>query len=640
MRIRRLELTNFRTFGHAVFENIPDTVLLVSPNGLGKSSVLEAVAGAKDLVVPYHRDNYQFTESWRNRTFPVWPQHLPDPVKIGERKAEIRLEIEATGTDCDYLRAENVSSTVGNAHFVIEDGGRVTSQNADDTMKRLCQFHSPADGVGFIDYIRSIRFYMRRDIGNFSSEMADSHFRQNLGDFHRQVTDQEKFGGFKSFVVSSQLHDFSHLQATGEQVDSLELFRKVFDHFFSPKRFVGYRAAIGKGEIVVESPFGNHDTDSLSDGEKEVLHILAYLFRLRRLSNIVLWDTPELHLNAALESRLFHAIRSIAPNNQYWIATHSLELINAVPLESVFILRQNGNVAVVERASGEERKARISIYRDMGAQVGLQLVSAVVVFVEGKDASSDKRILDQLVAPTVPGVNFVAGGSCENIFAAGARANKLLEEACSNGDFFAVVDRDYRDDVEVADLIQRYQGRLFIWDTHEIENIFLDPDVLHQPLHFLGQLGSEQTPDSVRAAVKQVTSDLKDWIAADWVAWEFDRAFQPPSRRIGGDNPKASLEKYAESLKEKVAKATQVASLDAKYEEKRTLIQQILDQEQWLRKLPGKQILRRYLKRFPTIRPEDYVRAAASLVREREIVVPEFVRLRTILLQIPGATAK
>jgi predicted ATP-binding protein involved in virulence len=62
MRIRRLELTNFRTFGHAVFEDIPDTVLLVSPNGRGKSSVLEAIAGAKDLVIPYHQDNYQFTE--------------------------------------------------------------------------------------------------------------------------------------------------------------------------------------------------------------------------------------------------------------------------------------------------------------------------------------------------------------------------------------------------------------------------------------------------------------------------------------------------------------------------------------------------------------------------------------------------
>lgn len=642
MRIRRLELINFRTFGHAVFENIPDTVLLVSPNGRGKSSVLEAIAGAKDLVMPYHRDDYEFKQHWQQKHVSIWPVHLPDPVKIGEHKSEIRLEIEATGLDCDYLRAANITNDVGNAHFVIEDGRHVTSQKFDETMKRLCQFHSPTAGVGFIDYIRSIRFHVRRDIGNFSSEMADSHFRQNLGDFHRQMTDQQKFGGFKSFVVSSQLNDFSHQQATGERLDSLELFRKVFDHFFSPKKFVGYRSsgAVGQGQIVVDSPFGSHDTDALSDGEKEVLHILAYLFRLRRLSNVVLWDTPELHLNAALESRLFDAIRRIAPNNQFWIATHSLELINAVPLESVFVIRQNGNAATIERATGEERRARIGIYREMGAQVGLQLVSAVVVFVEGKNASTEKRILDQLVAPTVPGVNFIAGGSCENIFAAGTRANNLLEDACSNGDFFAVVDRDYRNDDEVAGLISRYQGRLFVWGSHEMENIFLDPDLLHRTLIFLGHLTGETTSDKVKSDLKQVATELTDWIAADWVAWEFDKAFQPPSRRISGDNPKANLEKYANALKQKLSKATELTNLEAKYQEKQLEIGRLLNQDEWLKRLPGKQILSQYLKRFQTVRPEDYMFAAASLIREREIDVPEFIRLRETLLNIPGATAK
>ncbi len=642
MRIRRLELTNFRTFGHAVFEDIPDTVLLVSPNGRGKSSVLEAIAGAKDLVVPYHTDNYEFRETWQQKNVPVWPSHLPAPVKIGERRAELRIEVEATGTDCDYLRAANITQTVGKAHFVIEDGRRITSQQADDTIKRLCHFHSLADGVGFIDYIRPIRFYMRRDIGNFSSEMADSHFRQSLGDFHRQVTDQQKYSGFKSFVVSSQLNDFSHLQTTGEQIDSLDVFRKVFDHFFSPKKFVGYRSsgAIGQGQIVVESAFGSHDTDALSDGEKEVLHILAYLFRLRRLSNVVLWDTPELHLNAALESRLFDAIRRVAPNNQYWIATHSLEFINAAPLDSVFVLRQDGNSAVVERASGEERKARVRIYREMGAQVGLQLVSAVVVFVEGKEANSDKRILDRLIASSAPGVNFVAGGSCESILSAGTRANDLLDQACANGDFFVIVDRDYRTDDEIKELDRKYKGRLFVWNVHEIENIFFQPDILFQTLTFLDHLSKDATPATLEAELKQVATDLTDWIAADWVAWEFDKAFQPPSRRIGGDDPKGSLQKYTTALKNKVAEATETKNVEDRFEKKRAEVEKLIQDGTWLARLPGKQLLRKFLERYPTLRPDDYMRAAASMVRERDVQIAEFARLREALLKLPGATAK
>jgi hypothetical protein len=493
-----------------------------------------------------------------------------------------------------------------------------------------------------IDYIRPIRFYQRRDIGNFSSEMADSYFRKNLGDFHRQVTDQQKYMGFKSFVVSSQLNDFSHLQRTGEQIDSLGVFRAVFDHFFSPKKFVGYQssAADGQGSIVVESAFGKHDTDALSDGEKEVLHILAYLFRLRRLSNVVLWDTPELHLNAALESRLFDAIRRVAPNNQYWLATHSLELINAAPLDAVFVLRQDGSSAVVQRASGDERKTRVRIYREMGAQVGLQLVSAIVVFVEGKEASSDKWILDRLISFSVPGVNFIAGGSCESILSTGTRANELLAEACANGDFFAIVDRDYRSDDEIRDITNNYKGRLFVWNVHEIENLFLEPDILLQTLSFLGHLRKEATRTSLEAELKEVATELADWIAADWVAWEFDKAFQPPSRRIGGDDPKGSLQKYATALKRTISEATETNNVENRFEKKRTEVEKLIHGGSWLARLPGKQLLRKFLEKYPTLRPDGYMRAAASLVQERNLHVAEFARLRETLLELPGAKAK
>src|SRR6266852_5333588 len=57
---RDTTLTDFRVFSHLVLEDIPDTVVLVSPNGLGKSSLLEAIAGVHDLVAPYYGPQYQF----------------------------------------------------------------------------------------------------------------------------------------------------------------------------------------------------------------------------------------------------------------------------------------------------------------------------------------------------------------------------------------------------------------------------------------------------------------------------------------------------------------------------------------------------------------------------------------------------
>src|SRR5207248_6809229 len=127
-------------------------------------------------------------------------------------------------------------------------------------------------------------------------------------------------------------------------------------------------------------------------------------------------------------------------------------------------------------------------------------------------------------------------------------------------------------------------------------NIFLQPDLLFQTLTFLDHLDKTATPTSLESDLKQVATGLTEWIAADWVAWEFDKAFQPPSRRIGGDDPKGSLRKYTAALKEKVVEATDVKNVEERFEKKRLLIEQILQDGTWLARLPGKQLLRKFLE--------------------------------------------
>ena len=637
MKIKRLELKNFRTLKHIVLEDLPAVILLVSPNGRGKSSILEAIAGVHDLVAPYHQENYGFQQLWQQRHVKVWPPHLAPPVKLGEHRAEVAIEVEAEGPEQNYLKAAGIQTAIGRASFVIEGEKHITTDNSDDAIKRLFRYHNPKDGIGFIDYIRPVRFYLNRPLGNFSNDMSDDRTKNVFMEFHHPSNHHEKFASFKSFVVSSQLNDFSHLQTTRHERDSLAVFREVFDHFFAPKKFAGYRISQDGGEpqVVVESPFGDHDTDSLSSGEKEVLHQLAHLYRFRHLHNVVLWDTPESHLNAALESRLYEAIRRIAPNNQTWIATHSLELIDSVPLEEIFVIRQNGNSAVVERQEGGERSARVSMYRDLGARLGLQLVSSVVAFVEGKHAHSDKRILDRLAAPDLPGVNFVAGGSCENILSVGTKANDLLAESCANGDFLAIVDRDYRDDAEVADLVGKYRGRLFVWSVHEIENLFLDPEAILHTLRYLDLVTHATSTAEVMRDLKSAAESLREWIAADWVAGELDRRFQPPARRIAGDNPRKSLEEYLKGLGVKVQQVADPIAAEKQYQDKLREVDSLLGTDQWIARLPGKQILKRFLEKF-NIPMESFIKAAASTIVANKIPVPEIERLKKVVRELPA----
>ncbi len=644
MRITRLELKNFRTFDSAVFEDIPDTVVLVSPNGCGKSSILEAIVGMHELIAPYHRKHYGFSGPWERTSVPVWPDHFPPPVKLGKRSAEITIEVEATGLEREYLEGANIPNMHGKATFVIEGGRHITRQQVDNTIKKLFQYHAPSEGIGFVDYIRPVRFYLNCEIGSFANEMSDDRTKQIFTEFHRKNSEHQKFSTFKSFVVATQLGDLSHLQSTDERRDSLAIFREVFDRFFAPKRFIGYDApsAGGEPQVVVECPWGRHDTDSLSDGEKEVLHIMAHLYRFRGLPNIAIWDTPELHLNAALESRLYGALQMIAPDNQYWLATHSLEFIDSVPLDTIHVIQQNGNTATLERASGEDRKTRVAIYQDMGAQVGLQLVSSLVVFVEGKKAHSDKRILDRLVAAKVPGVNFIAGGSCENILSAGTKANHLLEEACTNGDFLAIVDRDYRSDEELDEMVTRYNNRVFVWPVHEIENLFLAPEVVHKTLELndcLRMVDNVQTTDAIQHALEEAARACREWIAADWAAWELSRSCGPLGRRIGGQDPKACFAKYVSKLQSAVNDIATPEKIEECYIAKLTEVDDLIESGQWRVRLPGKQILAKFLEPYSAVLNLDrFVRVATGIIAENGIELPEVQRLTSVLQETQGAT--
>ena len=82
-----------------------------------------------------------------------------------------------------------------------------------------------------------------------------------------------------------------------------------------------------------------------------------------------------------------------------------------------------------------------------------------MVFVEGKQADSDKLMLDRLIGESVRSASFVAGGDCDGILAVGSRANTLLESVVTNGDLLVIVDRDYRDDAELERVEKQYKER-------------------------------------------------------------------------------------------------------------------------------------------------------------------------------------
>ena len=50
MRIEQIEIKNYRSFRHAVFEDLPPMVVVVGANGTGKSTLLDVFSFLKDAL--------------------------------------------------------------------------------------------------------------------------------------------------------------------------------------------------------------------------------------------------------------------------------------------------------------------------------------------------------------------------------------------------------------------------------------------------------------------------------------------------------------------------------------------------------------------------------------------------------------
>lgn len=459
--------------------------MLVSPNGGGKSTVLEVLAGVQQLIQPYHRSNYEFNIEFEGSSWLAWPNHLRDLLRLRENVGRIEIDVEANESEKQYMTDKGLEDQIGSVVIEVFDKRRVRINSSNNAIKEFFKYHSTDDGVGRIDQIRPIRIHpTQTSIGNVGS-LAEDGAKQLFSEFHRPLEQHAKYHQLKTFVFATLTTDFAHQQRTGELRKSLGPFVEVFNQLLAPKRFSGlHEEMAGKFNVFFSMPSGIFDLDLLSDGEKEIMNIMGHLFRFRELSDVVLWDTPETHLNAALESRLYEGIQRVAPDNQYWIATHSIEIIDSVPPESLYVLKQDDDAVTLDRVMTARRSEKLRIYRELGAQIGAQLVATRIAFVEGE---SDEFILRQF-APDLPSyARFVDSRGVRNLRGV---VDQLIEVS-DEGDFCAISDRDDLSNADITYFEAKKPGSLRVWRKREIENYLLDDEAIWTVIEEWGSIRSQ-----------------------------------------------------------------------------------------------------------------------------------------------------
>lgn len=430
MKIKSLQLKNFKRFTDLMLQNIPENaklVLLIGSNGSGKSSVFDAFEifniyrtnKAHQADKYYNKGNkqYQLVADfgdgfiWNTavQTFSPAPGEF---IKVGMRKLYGRTS---------FRQIPRLTRTGLGRYFDIQ---------TDDDRPR-----------SFID--RDERF--ENDL--------EYLFGQLLKEFFRTSSDKEQI---KENVIAPLNHSLERIfsKENGTKLELLELIPPLEGNVAQ----INFR----KGNSTFHY-------NLLSAGEKEVFNILINLIARREYyrGGILYFDEIDLHLNTKLQYFFLKEIVEnwITPNDcQLWTASHSLGFIDY---------------------ANDSEEAAIFDFDDLDFDQPQTLQPLPKNDSEVFEIAVGKAFIDKIVQgrkiifsenTDTPFYNDVG---LDNTFFFTAVDKADVFHKARNFNQKGLIDRDYLSDDEVADIINEYPF-LYILPFYSFENLLFHPDNLEE----------------------------------------------------------------------------------------------------------------------------------------------------------------
>lgn len=297
MRIKKIELKNFKRFTDITISDIPKTsklVLLIGSNGSGKSSLFDAfdwLSKGVNKELPYSSGVDNLTYYRKNSGF--------------ESAALIEFE--------DGNLIEKTGNYVSDGKNLIQ---RFLGRSSNRIVPRITNNANPASVLTDMDspatYIENDTRFIN-DLYIFMQQIKDSVLEPV---FSGKVADTVQL--FKEFIDplnNSLLNIFGGNEITTIQVYSFQ--------DASPNSAA--KLIFKKGESKI-------NYDLLSHGEKQVITLLInFIVRKEYYKNAIIFiDEMDCHLNTALQFNLLEEIinKWIPKDAQLWTASHALGFID------------------------------------------------------------------------------------------------------------------------------------------------------------------------------------------------------------------------------------------------------------------------------------------------------------------------
>src|SRR6266446_4470219 len=444
MRIREIQLRNFKRFTDTTITDIPleaRVVILVGPNGCGKSSVIDAAQ-------MWHRHHYarsgNFDESYHRK-------QIPGVADNWDQLVAIQFHAPAPASEEQQRKAIYARSAYRNDPDI-----QVTSLSHLDPAVQEYRINR------LIDNDQAVGLNYRRLVS------------QGLEDVYEREAPNSTIGEFRE-------------RSIGEIKDAMQrLFPDlVLNSLGNPLSSGTFKFDKGESKAFLYK--------NLSGGEKAAFDVLLDILIKRREFNDTVFfiDEPEAHMSAALQSALLDELfRAIPVNSQLWLATHSLGMMRRArdigqeyPGAVVFLDFDGLNFDLPTEVRPTEPGRP---FWKRGMQIALDDLAGYVtpeqvVLCEGGriggGADFDADCYNEIFQADYPQAVFLGAGNADDIQNDPKGVVRLLDALAPGVRITRLIDRDDRTDDEIRALQAR---NVRVLARRTIESYLLDDAVLQR----------------------------------------------------------------------------------------------------------------------------------------------------------------
>lgn len=349
MKVLNLKLLNFRGIQDLSVDFTQRTTAFVGVNGVGKSTVLDALAIALSQL------------TWRLNGHPLKARPIAvDDIKNGSDFARIEVTVEVNGKPVtwaivtnrkkgpytDPLRKSNLDDLNAAAKVIEAAWEHVESERQESYRLPLSVFYD----VNRV--VLDVPLRVREKLVHNPYEVYQDALDHGGADFKRF------FIWFRNFedVENELRNDNPSFRDAG-----LEAARNAISTFTG---FAGVRVR-RKPKMRMTVTKGNNELNvlQLSDGERNMLALVGDMARRLSVLNpglsnpnegsgLVLIDEVDLHLHPGWQREVVSKLEKTFPNCQFFISTHSPQVVGELHPESVMRLRDGRFLGHASRSIG------------------------------------------------------------------------------------------------------------------------------------------------------------------------------------------------------------------------------------------------------------------------------------------------